>query len=93
MAMENMQGAIIGSQGYDNTFAITLTNDSGEVVKDVKAMFHMRDYNILGVFDEENECYWFTIPAELAYGSYLYNITIDDEPLIFPDKIRFRGGV
>ena len=52
-------------------------------------MFKMGEYNILGNYDEENECYWFTIPADLAVGSYMYNITVDGETLKFPDKIRF----
>jgi len=88
--MDNMQGAILGSSGYDNTFALTLTDDNGEPVSDVKAMFKMGEYNILGNYDEENECYWFTIPAELAVGSYMYNVTVDGETLQFTDKIRFK---
>ena len=50
----------------------------------------MGEYNILGIYDEEDQGYWFTIPAELAYGSYMYNVTVDGETLQFNDKIRFK---
>ena len=47
------------------------------------------DTPILGTYDEENECYWFTIPAELTEKNAFYNITVEGETLQFPDKIRF----
>lgn len=88
--MENLHYAINGSEGYDNTFFLTLTDENNESVKNVKPTFVMGEYNILGTYDEENQGYQFTIPAELAHGSYMYNVTVDGETLMFPDKIRFK---
>lgn len=88
--MENLEKAIEGSKGYENTFFLTLTDENNEPVKNVKPTFVMGEYNILGTYDEENQGYWFTIPAELAVGSYMYNVTVDGETLMFPDKIRFK---
>lgn len=88
--MENLDKAIDGSKGYDNTFFLTLTDENNQPVKNVKPAFVMGEYNILGTYDEENQGYWFTIPAELAYGSYMYNVTVDGETLQFNDKIRFK---
>lgn len=88
--MENLDKAIDGSEGYENTFFLTLTDENNEPVKNVKPTFVMGEYNILGTYDEENKGYWFTIPAELAYGSYMYNVTVDGETLQFNDKIRFK---
>ena len=88
--MENLEKAIEGSKGYENTFFLTLTDENDQPVKNVKPAFVMGEYNILGIYDEENQGYWFTIPAELAYGSYMYNVTVDGETLQFNDKIRFK---
>ena len=88
--MENLDKAIDGSEGYENTFFLTLTDENNQPVKNVKPTFVMGEYNILGIYDEENQGYWFTIPAELAYGSYMYNVTVDGETLQFNDKIRFK---
>lgn len=88
--MENLEKAIEGSKGYENTFFLTLTDENDQPVKNVKPAFVMGEYNILGTYDEENQGYWFTIPAELAYGQYMYNVTIDGETLQFNDKIRFK---
>ena len=88
--MENLEKAIEGSKGYENTFFLTLTDENNQPVKNVKPAFVMGEYNILGIYDEENQGYWFTIPAELAYGQYMYNVTIDGETLQFNDKIRFK---
>lgn len=88
--MEWKEKSIDGSKGYENTFFLTLTNNDGELVKDAKATFKMGEYNILGTYDEEDEGYWFTIPAELSFGSYMYNLTVDGETLQFTDKIRFK---
>lgn len=88
--MENLDKAIDGSKGYENTFFLTLTDENNETVKNVKPTFVMGEYNILGTYDEENQGYWFTIPAELAVGSYMYSVTVDGETLMFPDKIRFK---
>ena len=88
--MENLEKAIEGSKGYENTFFLTLTDKNNQPVKNVKPTFIMGEYNILGIYDEENQGYWFTIPAELAYGQYMYNVTIDGETLQFNDKIRFK---
>lgn len=88
--MENLHHAINGSKGYENTFFLTLTDENNETVKNVKPTFVMGEYNILGTYDEENQGYWFTIPAELAVGSYMYSVTVDGETLMFPDKIRFK---
>ena len=88
--MENLEKAIEGSKGYDNTFFLTLTDENSQPVTNVKPAFVMGEYNILGTYDEENQGYWFTIPAELAYGSYMYNVTVDGETLQFNDKIRFK---
>nr|DAO03832.1 MAG TPA: hypothetical protein [Caudoviricetes sp.] len=88
--MENLEKAINGSKGYENTFFLTLTDENNETVKNVKPTFVMGEYNILGTYDEENQGYWFTIPAELAVGSYMYSVTVDGETLMFPDKIRFK---
>ena len=88
--MENLEKAIEGSKGYENTFFLTLTDENNQPVKNVKPTFVMGEYNILGIYDEENQGYWFTIPAELAYGQYMYNVTIDGETLQFNDKIRFK---
>ena len=88
--MENLEKAIEGSKGYENTFFLTLTDENNQPVTNVKPAFVMGEYNILGIYDEENQGYWFTIPAELAYGQYMYNVTIDGETLQFNDKIRFK---
>lgn len=88
--MENLEKAIDGSEGYENTFFLTLTDENDEPVKNVKPIFAMGKYNILGTYDEENQGYWFTIPAELSFGSYMYNVTVDGETLQFNDKIRFK---
>ena len=88
--MENLDKAIDGSKGYDNTFFLTLTDENNQPVKNVKPTFVMGEYNILGTYDEENKGYWFTIPAELAHGQYMYNVTIHGETLQFNDKIRFK---
>ena len=88
--MENLEKAIEGSKGYDNTFFLTLTDENDQPVTNVKPTFVMGEYNILGTYDKENQGYWFTIPAELAYGSYMYNVTVDGETLQFNDKIRFK---
>lgn len=88
--MENLDKAIEGSKGYENTFFLTLTDENNQPVTNVKPAFVMGEYNILGTYDEENQGYWFTIPAELAYGSYMYNVTVDGETLQFNDKIRFK---
>lgn len=88
--MEWKEKSIDGNKGYENTFFLTLTNNDGELVKDAKATFKMGEYNILGTYDEEDEGYWFTIPAELSFGSYMYNLTVDGETLQFTDKIRFK---
>ena len=88
--MENLEKAIEGSKGYENTFFLTLTDENNQPVKNVKPAFIMGEYNILGTYDEENQGYWFTIPAALAYGQYMYNVTIDGETLQFNDKIRFK---
>ena len=88
--MENLEKAIEGSKGYDNTFFLTLTDENSQPVTNVKPTFVMGEYNILGTYDAENQGYWFTIPAELAHGQYMYNVTIDGETLQFNDKIRFK---
>lgn len=88
--MENLHHAINGSEGYENTFFLTLTDENNETVKNVKPTFVMGEYNILGTYDEENQGYWFTIPAELAVGSNMFNVTVDGETLMFSDKIRFK---
>lgn len=88
--MENLEKAIEGSKGYENTFFLTLTDENNQPVTNVKPTFVMGEYNILGIYDEQNQGYWFTIPAELAYGSYMYNVTVDGETLQFNDKIRFK---
>ena len=88
--MENLEKAIEGSKGYENTFFLTLTDENNQPVKNVKPTFVMGEYNILGIYDEENQGYWFTIPAELSYGQYMYNVTVDGETLQFNDKIRFK---
>lgn len=89
MKMEYDGGAILASKGYDNTFSLTLTYDDGSAVQDAEAILKVGEYNILGTYDEENECYWFTIPAELTYENQFYNVTVEGETLIFPDKIRY----
>ena len=88
--MENLEKAFNCSKGYENSFFLTLTDENKEPVKNVKPIFVMGKYNILGTYDEENQGYWFTIPAELAYGSFMYNIIVDGETLMFSDKIRFK---
>lgn len=88
--MENLEKAIEGSKGYENTFFLTLTDENNQPVTNVKPTFVMGEYNILGTYDAENQGYWFTIPAELAYGQYMYNVTVDGETLQFNDKIRFK---
>lgn len=87
--MEYDGGAILASKGYDNTFSLTPTYDDGTVVKNATIKLMVGDTPILGTYDEENECYWFTIPAELTYKNAFYNIFVDGETLYFPDKIRY----
>lgn len=89
--MEYLSGAINGSSGTDNIFSVVLTNENDEPVKNVNAVLNIGKNSIAGSYDEENKCYWFTIPADMAIGSYLYNISVDGETLQFPDKIRFLG--
>lgn len=88
--MENLHHAINGSEGYDNTFFLELTDENGEKVKNVNPIFVMKGNKIQGTYDEENQGYWFTIPAELAVGSNMFNVTVDGETLMFSDKIRFK---
>ena len=88
--MENLEKAIDGSEGYDNTLFLELTDENGEKVKNANPIFVMKGNKIQGTYDEENQGYWFTIPAELAYGSNMYRVTVDGETLMFPDKIRFK---
>ena len=89
MKMEYDSGAILASKGYDNTFSLTPTYDDGTVVKNATTKLMVGDTPILGTYDEENECYWFTIPAELTYKNAFYNVLVDGETLRFPDKIRY----
>lgn len=89
MKMEYDSGAILASKGYDNTFSLTLTYDDQTPVKNAKANLMIGDTPILGTYDEENECYWFTIPAELTYKNAFYNVLVEGETLRFPDKIRY----
>lgn len=89
MKMEYDSGAILASKGYDNTFSLTPTYDDGTVVKNATTKLMVGDTPILGTYDEENECYWFTIPAELTYKNAFYNILVDGETLHFPDKMRY----
>lgn len=89
MKMEYDGGAILASKGYDNTFSLTPTYDDGTVVKNATTKLMVGDTPILGTYDEENECYWFTIPAELTYKNAFYNILVDGETLHFPDKMRY----
>lgn len=89
MKMEYDGGAILASKGYDNTFSLTLTHDDGSAVQDAEAILKVGEYNILGTYNEENECYWFTIPAELTYKNAFYNVLVDGETLYFPDKMRY----
>ena len=89
MKMEYDGGAILASKGYDNTFFLILTYDDQTPVKNAKANLMIGDTPILGTYDEENECYWFTIPAELTEKNAFYNVTVEGETLQFPDKIRF----
>lgn len=89
MKMEYDGGAILASKGYDNTFSLTPTYDDGTVVKNAATKLMVGDTPILGTYDEENECYWFTIPAELTYKNAFYNILVDGETLRFPDKMRY----
>lgn len=92
MSMDYLAGHILASGGYDETFAITLTHDDGSPVKDAKAEFKMGQTNIVGQYDEENECYWFTIPADIAHGEQFYDVCVEGETLKFPQKITFMGG-
>lgn len=89
MKMEYDSGAILASKGYDNTFSLTPTYDDGTVVKNATTKLMVGDTPILGTYDEENECYWFTIPAELTYKNAFYNVLVEGETLRFPDKIRY----
>ena len=89
MKMEYDGGAILASKGYDNTFSLTLTYDDGTVIENATTKLMVGDTPILGTYDEEDECYWFTIPAELTYENQFYNVTVEGETLIFPDKIRY----
>ena len=89
MKMEYDSGAILASKGYDNTFSLTPTYDDGTVVKGATTKLMVGDTPILGTYDEENECYWFTIPAELTYKNAFYNVLVEGETLRFPDKIRY----
>lgn len=89
MKMEYDSGAILASKGYDNTFSLTPTYDDGTVVKNATTKLMIGDTPILGTYDEENECYWFTIPAELTYKNAFYNVLVEGETLRFPDKIRY----
>ena len=53
--MENLEKAIEGSKGYENTFFLTLTDENNQPVTNVKPTFVMGEYNILGTYDEENQ--------------------------------------
>ena len=86
--MDNAYGHILGSSGYDNTFSLTLDKD-GVPVTDIHAVFKMGNTEIIGNYDEENGCYWFTVPADIAEGEHFYNICVDGETLVFPQKITF----
>lgn len=87
--MDYISGAIMASKGYDNTFSLTLTYDDKTPVKNANANLMIGEEAIAGIYDEENECYWFTIPANLTEENAFYNVTVEGETLQFPDKIRF----
>lgn len=91
MAMEVAAGHILASGGYDNTFSLTLTRN-GVPVTDIKAEFKMGKTNIIGQYDADNQCYWFTIPADIAQGEHFYDICVEGETLKFPQKITFMEG-
>lgn len=88
------EGAITTNSGYDVNFSISLTDDEQLAVGDAEdnVLFVMGDYQILGNYDEENECFWFNIPAELTDKNKMYNIVVNGETLRLPDKIRFVKG-
>ena len=91
MAMDVVAGHILASGGYDNTFSITLTRN-GVPVTDINAEFKMGKTNIIGQYDADNQCYWFTIPADIAQGEHFYDICVEGETLEFPQKITFMEG-
>ena len=85
--VEYLQGAIRASADYDNNFSVTVSDGTQAVVGDL--VLSIGDLNIQGNYDAQNECYEFTIPAELTEKNAFYNITVEGETLQFPDKIRF----
>lgn len=89
MKMENLCGAINATKGQDNTFSITLNYDDGSSVppsEEVALLINNIPYT--GTYDEEEECWWFTIPADTTSETVLYNVTVNGETLMFSDKIR-----
>lgn len=85
--VEYLQGAIRASADYDNNFSVTVSNGEEPVVGDL--VLSIGDFNIQGNYDEENECYEFTIPANTMSGKQDYQFVLDGETLVFPQKIYF----
>ena len=85
--VEYLQGAIRASADYDNNFSVTVSNGTEPVVGDL--VLSVGDLNIQGNYDEQNECYESTIPANTLSGKQDYQFVLNGETLVFPQKIYF----
>lgn len=73
---------------YDNNFSVSVTDDNNNPVYG-ELILAVDNLNILGTYDEKEECFTFNIPANTLSGVHKYQFVLDGETLIFPDKIDF----
>lgn len=86
--VENLNGLIRLDADYINNFSVTVTDDEGKNIQG-NLVVHIGNMDILGNYNEELECYDFSIPANSFSGKQDYQFVLDDETLIFPQKMYF----
>ena len=86
--VEYLNGRLRLDADYDNNFSVTVTDDENNPVNG-ELILAVDNLNILGTYDEQEECFTFNIPANTLSGTHDYQFVMDGETLIFPDKIDF----
>ena len=86
--VEYLQGRFRLDSDYDNNFSVSVTDDNNNPVKG-ELLLAVDNLNILGTYDEQEECFTFNIPANTLSGTHDYQFVMDGETLTFPDKIDF----
>ena len=86
--VEYLHGRLRLDADYDNNFSVTVTDDKNNPVNG-ELILAIDNLNILGTYDEQEECFTFNIPANTLSGTHDYQFVMDGETLIFPDKIDF----